>query len=79
VYNSFDQVCSLLRMHRGLFSVVGVLAVDTVLLVLMLTGLRRDAHERSMGVWHLLYNQVAPTPLPPLTSDTEDTLSALSG
>ena len=52
------------------------MVVDTVLLVLMLTGLRRDAHEASMltelrrgaheapvGAWHLLYHQVTPTPI----------------
>ncbi len=59
-YDPVGEACSIERTHRGLFSGVGIMAADTVLLVLMLIGLRRDPHESSKGIWHLLYNQVTP-------------------
>jgi hypothetical protein len=62
-YNAALDACVILRLHKSLVSAVGILMVDVVLLVSMLTGLLRHAHRSSFGTWHFLYQQVVPCPL----------------
>ncbi len=47
-------------MHTGVYSGAAILSVDTMLLVIMLIGLLRQAHLSFAGLWHLLYKQVIP-------------------
>ncbi len=68
-----------LKTHRGLVSSVAILAIDTVLLVIMLLGLRPYAYRRSTGIWQLLYQQVASFSPLSLTLEADGPLSALSG
>ncbi|KAI0299650.1 hypothetical protein B0F90DRAFT_598113 [Multifurca ochricompacta] len=56
-YNPILETCITLKTHRGLLNVIGILAVDVVLLVTMLIGLLRYAHRSSTGIWYLLYQQ----------------------
>jgi len=56
-YDPTLGICVGRHMSRGLLNAIGVLVVDVVLLLTMLVGLLRYAHESSTGMWKLLYQQ----------------------
>lgn len=56
-YDPILEACTTLKTRRGLVNSIGVLAVDVVLLLAMLIGLLRSAHQSSTGIWYLLYQQ----------------------
>ncbi|KAI0302733.1 hypothetical protein BC826DRAFT_985970 [Russula brevipes] len=57
VWNSAADTCLVLHTRRGLTPVTITLVEDVVLLVLMLTGLRRYGEAGMYGLWRLLYRQ----------------------
>ncbi len=62
MYNLGLEACLVLKTHSGLAGAAATLAADTILLTIMLIGLLRHAHGGSVGIWHLLYKQVTPSP-----------------
>jgi hypothetical protein len=57
-YHPVAATCVVLHMRRILVNTLGVLVVDTTLLLTMLIGLLRYAHRNLTGIWMLLYQQV---------------------
>jgi len=57
VWSSESNSCLVLHSDRSLANVIVTLVEDSVLLVLMLSGLRRYRELGMVGIWRLLYRQ----------------------
>jgi hypothetical protein len=57
-YNPKIDACIVTHTHRGVTNGIGILVVDVMLLLTMLTGLLRYAYLNSTGIWKFLYQQV---------------------
>jgi hypothetical protein len=57
-YNPKIVVCTVTHTHRAFANGIGILVVDVMLLLTMLTGLLRYAYLNSTGIWKFLYQQV---------------------
>ena len=62
-WSSESNSCLLLHTERNVANLIVTLVEDSVLLVLMLTGLRRYREVGMIGIWRLLYRQVSGHPL----------------
>jgi len=57
-YNPKIDACAVTDTHRAFANGIGILVVDVMLLLTMLTGLLRYAYMNSTGIWKFLYRQV---------------------
>ena len=57
-YNPKIDACAVTDTHRVFANGIGILVVDVMLLLTMLTGLLRYAYMHSTGIWKFLYRQV---------------------
>ena len=63
VWSSEANSCIVLYTERSFANVIVTLMEDSVLLILMFSGLRRYKESRTVGIWRLLYRQVSGPPL----------------
>ena len=57
-HNPKIDACTVTDTHRAIANGIGILVVDVMLLLTMLTGLLRYACMNSTGIWKFLYQQV---------------------
>jgi hypothetical protein len=63
VWSSESNSCLLPHTEWNVENLIATLVEDTILLGLMLTGLRRYRELGMIGIWRLLYRQVSGPPL----------------
>ena len=61
-WNSESNSCQVLHSERNVEVLTVTLVEDSVLLILMLLGLRRYRLSGMAGIWRLLYRQVSGLP-----------------
>ena len=59
MWSSTDGTCIVLHTERSIGAITITLAEDLILLILMLSGLRRYGEAGMFGLWRLLYHQVS--------------------
>ena len=62
VWNSELNSCQVLHSERNVVNLIVTLVEDSLLLVLMLSGLQRYKESGMIGIWRLLHRQVSEHP-----------------